>query len=296
MALKRIKAGESVRPLTIEKIKGSENDQFIAILSTEAICVDLIYLPEFKTTFYFDDLMGDSTLLDQIYTTGSKPRRLYILPCAKYSAQDINQGGRIVRVYGGPMELSYIAVTEFDYKEQIIGMINDAEAAGANVMSFDIKVHTQKNGEFNQLKYTFVSPNRSAWRELPNGEALVREMIMEFDAKIELSLAMHVDLKTFIPRWEKEHPEFAQKAAITPPRPAAAPQLGMAVAPQLGMAAAPQLGMATTPSPTAAYTTHPQVERTGSQVGQPVVLPGNVTAIDEINLGVSDNDVLSKLL
>lgn len=286
MALKRIKAGESVRPLSIEKIKGSENDQFIAILSTDAICVDLIYLPEFKTTFYFDDLMADSNLIDQIYTTGSKPRRLYILPCAKYSTQDVNQGGRIVRVYGGPMELSYIAVTEFDYKEQIVGMINDAEAAGANVMSFDIKVHTQKNGEFNQLKYTFVSPNRSAWRELPNGEALVREMVMEFDAKIEISLAMHVDLKTFIPRWEKEHPEFAQKAVITPPRPAAR------------LAAAPQL---TGGSLGAAQLTGSQMQ-TFNNSTVPTGMVENMGSFDpsldagEIDLGVNDNEVLSKLL
>lgn len=280
MALKRIKAGESVRPLSIEKIKGSENDQFIAILSTDAICVDLIYLPEFKTTFYFDDLMADSNLIDQIYTTGSKPRRLYILPCAKYSTHDVNQGGRIVRVYGGPMELSYIAVTEFDYKEQIIGMINDAEAAGANVMSFDIKVHTQKNGEFNQLKYTFVSPNRSAWRELPNGEALVREMVMEFDAKIEISLAMHVDLKTFIPRWEKEHPEFAQKTVITPP-----PATRLAAVPPLTVG---PLGSA--PLQTLKTSAMPTGMAEGMGAFEPLLDAG------EIDLGVNDNEVLSKLL
>lgn len=308
MALTRIKAGVVMRPLTLEKIKASENDQFIAILSKDVICVDLIYLNELKATFYFDDFTSNPTLTDQVLSTGAKPRRMYVFPCARYSAQDINQNGKVTRTYGEPLELFYVAVGEYDYKEQFLGIVNDAEAAGCDITSYDLKVHTEKKGEFQILKYSVLSPNRSVWRNLPDGESRVKELLNEFDSKIEMSLAMHVEPRVFLPRWESLHPEFSQVAAYQPPPPppvaaalpaARAPQAALPVA-QQAYAQAPQ-GYAQAPQ---GYV-QPQQAVAPVQQGyvqpqqgyaQPQAQANHIpTVIDDIPFDFSDDSVMNAI-
>lgn len=301
MALTRIKAGEVMRPLTIEKLKANENDQFIAILSKDIICVDLIYVNEFRITYYLDDFMADPKLAKQLIDSGSKMRRVYVFPCARYTAQDINQNGKLTRTYGEPLELCYAVVGDYDYKEQFLGIIEDAEAAGCDLTSYDLKVHTEKKGEFQVLKYSVLSPNRSLWRTMPDGQARIKELLNEFDAKIEMSLAHHVDLRVFIPRWEALHPEFSQVAAYQPPPPpppaaalpaARAPQAALPVeqayaqAPQ-GYAQAPQ-GYA---QPMQAQA--PQVAYVQPQAAHvPMATP---TIVDDIPFDLSDDAVMNAI-
>lgn len=250
MALQRVKIGQVEKPIFIEKLKGDVNsEQFISIISDDAIPVGIIYVDDFKQSFYIDDLQQDPHLFESLLVSCGRPRRLYVMPCVKYNVWQSQDGQKH---YGGPLSLFYLGVTEFDYKSKISPIVEDLATNGRTISTIDLRVKTIEKGDFTEMTFHPVISGNCAWRSDNAMIADVREKLNAFDSLIEMSIATRIDAATFAKRWYEKHPLTAETAQPTPqayapqamPQLAAAPQAmpQLAVAPQAThqMAAAPQ--------------------------------------------------------
>lgn len=230
MALAKIKVGQFEKSAYVEKIKADENnDQYISIISNDVSPVDVMYVDALRSSFYVQDLEQDPKLMNRLYELGCTPRRVYIMPCVKYAIVSEVVNGKLTTNYSSKgMDLYYVQVTERDYKEIFIPLVSQCERAGGDITSYDLQVHSTKQGDYYRLSYNFTMPPRSAWREDPNGEAKIREFLNTYESRIERTLAVHTSPATF---WRQAQTRFpallegvASNGASLPP-PMSRPQI-----------------------------------------------------------------------
>lgn len=207
MALAKIKVGQFEKSAYVEKIKADENnDQYISIISNDVSPVDVMYVDALRSSFYVQDLEQDPKLMNRLYELGCTPRRVYIMPCVKYAIVSEVVNGKLTTNYSSKgMDLYYVQVTERDYKEIFIPLVSQCERAGGDITSYDLQVHSTKQGDYYRLSYNFTMPPRSAWREDPNGEAKIREFLNTYESRIERTLAVHTSPATF---WRQAQTRF----------------------------------------------------------------------------------------
>lgn len=198
MGLVKIKLGEKVVPVKIERFRGSKGKtEVICLLSSDITAAN---------THYVDGIGHFHCFQGSCCQDNGLPNTRYILPIVRYTITNPQS-----MEYGAPVMVEYLPLGKESYEADFLVKHAIKARSGRSVSEFDIMVSCTDEA-YQKLKFEFLDDRQ--WPKVPAVAEVVKACWRKYQSLIEMSIGRVLDETSYAKALER-----ASQYAKTPRTP-----------------------------------------------------------------------------